>query len=95
MAAVKVAMKFYRWEEGLSLHCLNHGLSRIYRIARILSFRVFNVFGIALGFTRCSAAIVGVLTPIVFCVHNFTFLRNAANASAGCFNLDFLRLLTY
>ena len=28
---------------------LNRGLSRIYRIARILSFRVFNVFGIALG----------------------------------------------
>lgn len=34
--------------------------SRIYRIARILSFRVFNVFGIALGFTRCPAATVGV-----------------------------------
>ena len=49
MDAVKVAMKFYRWKEGLSLHCLNRGLSRIYRIARILSFRVFNVFGIALG----------------------------------------------
>ena len=31
---------------------LNRGLSRIYRIARILSFRVFNVFGIALGFTQ-------------------------------------------
>ena len=60
MDAVKVAMKFYRGKEGLSLHCLNHGLSRIYRIARILSFRAFNVFGIALGFTRCSAAIVNV-----------------------------------
>ena len=53
-------MKFYRWEEGLSLHCLNQGLSRIYRITRILSFRAFNVFGIALGFTRCLVAIVGV-----------------------------------
>ena len=81
----KFTLKFQRWEEGLSLYCLNRGLSRMYRIARILGFRVFNVFGMALGFTWGLAAIVGVLTPMVFCVHGFTFLRNAANFSASCF----------
>ena len=51
---------------NLGLYCLKRGLSRMYRIAWILSFRVFNVFDIALSFTRCPAASVAATFRSVF-----------------------------